>query len=222
MMNKSQLSFSMNCNLYRLILILCTSTLFVFPDIAMATEEPKFTLLKKDQSFELRAYAPKIIAEVEVNGDMSEASGKGFKLIADFIFGNNTAQSGKSEKISMTAPVAIKPAAEKIAMTAPVGIQQSKNGWSVSFVMPSQYTLDTLPKPNNPRVNIKLIPAQKFVVIRFSGLVDQEKMNAKSAELNQWITQRNFKVLGTTQLARYNPPWTFPFLRRNELMVEVE
>jgi hypothetical protein len=222
MMNNSQLIFTLRTHLFRLILILCISTLFVFPGTAMATEEPKFTLLEKDQSFELRAYAPKIIAEVEVDGDMSEASGKGFRLIADFIFGNNTAQSGKSEKISMTTPVAIKPAAEKIAMTAPVGIQQSKKGWSVSFVMPSQYTLDTLPKPNNQQVNIKLIPIQKFAVIRFSGLVDEEKMYAKSAELNEWITQKNFKVLGTPQLARYNPPWTLPFLRRNELMVEVE
>lgn len=222
MMNNSQLSFRMNGHLCRLTLILCTSTLFIFPGTAMATEEPKFTLLQKDQSFELRTYQPKIIAEVEVDGDMSEASGKGFRLIADFIFGNNTAQSGKSEKISMTTPVAIKPASEKISMTAPVGMQQSEKGWKVNFVMPSQYTLDTLPKPNNPRINIKLITAQKFAVIRFSGLVDEEKMYAKSAELHQWITQKNFKVLGTPELARYNPPWTLPFLRRNELMVELE
>jgi hypothetical protein len=222
MINNSQLSFSMNGLMRSLILILCTSTLFVFPGITMATEEPKFTLIEKDRSFELRVYQPKLIAEVEVDGDMSEASGKGFRLIADFIFGNNTAQSGKREKISMTAPVALKPAAEKIAMTSPVGIQQSEKGWSVSFVMPSQYTLDTLPKPNSPRVNIKLITAQKLAVIRFSGLVDEEKLHAKSAELNQWITQTNFKVLGTPELARYNPPWTLPFLRRNELMVEVE
>lgn len=83
----------------------------------MAIEEPKFTLLEKDQSFELRAYEPKLIAEVSLDGDLSEASRKGFKLIADFIFGNNTAQTGKSEKISMTAPVAVKSSSEKIAMT---------------------------------------------------------------------------------------------------------
>jgi hypothetical protein len=106
---------------------------------------------------------------------MSEASSKGFKLITDFIFGNNTAQSGKSEKISMTAPVDVKASAEKISMKAPVGLQQSNKGWRVYFVMPSQYTLQTLPKPNNPQVLIKLMPAQKFAVVQFSGLVGKEK-----------------------------------------------
>jgi hypothetical protein len=102
-------------------------TLLIFSNIAMASEEPKFTLVEKDQAFELRAYAPKIIAEVVVDGDMREASSKGFRLIADFIFGNNTAQSGKSEKISMTTPVSIEPRAEKISMTAPVGVQQAND-----------------------------------------------------------------------------------------------
>lgn len=203
-------------------LVLSIFTLFIFSGIAVATEEPKFSLLEKDQSFELRLYEPKIIAEVEVDGDMSAASRKGFRQIADFIFGNNTAQSGKSEKISMTAPVAIKPASEKIAMTAPVGVQQSEKGWRVSFVMPSQYTLETLPKPNNPQISIKQLPAKKFALIRFSGLVDEEKMQAKSAELNQWITMKKLNPVGIPELARYNPPWTLPFLRRNELMVEVE
>jgi len=188
----------------------------------MATEEPKFSLLQKEQAFELRLYEPKIIAEVEVDGDMSDASRKGFKLIADFIFGNNTAQSGKSEKISMTAPVAIKPASEKIAMTAPVGMQQSDNGWKVSFVMPSQYNLDTLPKSNNPAVTIKQLPAKKIALIRFSGFVDEEKIQLKSAELYQWVALKKLNLIGTPELARYNPPWTLPFLRRNELMVEVE
>lgn len=203
-------------------LVLSIFTLFIFSGIAVATEEPKFSLLEKDQSFELRLYEPKIIAEVEVDGDMSAASRKGFRQIADFIFGNNTAQSGKSEKISMTAPVAIKPASEKIVMTAPVGVQQSEKGWRVSFVMPSQYTLETLPKPNNPQISIKQLPAKKFALIRFSGLVDEEKMQAKSAELNQWITMKKLNPVGIPELARYNPPWTLPFLRRNELMVEVE
>ena len=90
----------------------------------------------------------------------------------------------------MTAPVAIKPASEKIVMTAPVGVQQSEKGWKVSFVMPSQYTLETLPKPNNPQISIKQLPAKKFALIRFSGLVDEEKMQAKSAELNQWIAMK--------------------------------
>ena len=203
-------------------MLLWIFTLLVFSNIAMATEEPKFTLLEKDQSFEVRLYEPKILAEVRVSGTMREASSKGFRLIADFIFGNNIAVSGKSEKISMTAPVLIERHAEKISMTAPVGVEQSGAGWKVNFVMPSQYTLETLPKPNNPLVKIKPIPAKKFAVIQFSGLVDEEKMAKKVTDLEQWISTKQLKVLGNAELARYNPPWTLPFLRRNEVMIEVE
>jgi predicted transcriptional regulator YdeE len=201
---------------------LCFFILLIFSNIAMASEEPKFTLLEKDQAFELRAYAPKIIAEVVVDGDMREASSKGFRLIADFIFGNNTAQSGKSEKISMTAPVSIEPRAEKISMTVPVGVQQANDGWRVYFVMPSQYDLETLPKPNNPLVSIKQIPSQKFAIVRFSGLVDEEKMAKKVVELTHWIESKNLKMINAPELARYNPPWTLPFLRRNEVMIAVD
>lgn len=203
-------------------MILWFFTLLVFSNTAMAIEEPKFTLLEKDKAFELRAYAPKIIAEVVVDGNMREASSKGFRLIADFIFGNNTVQSGKSEKISMTAPVSVEPQSEKISMTSPVGVQHASKGWKVYFVMPSQYTLETLPKPKSPLVSIKQISSQKFAVIRFSGLVDEEKMEKKVAELKQWTDNKKLKVLGNPELARYNPPWTLPFLRRNEVMLEVE
>ena len=187
----------------------------------MAIEEPKFTLLEKDKDFELRLYAPKIIAEVLVNGTLQESSSKGFRLIADFIFGNNTSQSGKSEKISMTAPVSVEASAEKISMTAPVGVQQANDGWKVYFVMPSQYTLETLPKPNNPLVNIKQIPEQRFAMIRFSGLVNEEKMRKKVSELEKWLDSKKLKSIGNPELARYNPPWTLPFLRRNEVMLEI-
>jgi hypothetical protein len=203
-------------------MILWFFTLFIFSNTAMASEEPKYTLLEKDQAFELRAYTPKIIAEVIVDGDMREASSKGFRLIADFIFGNNTAQSGKSEKISMTAPVSMELRAEKISMTVPVGVQQASDGWKVYFVMPSQYALETLPKPNNPLVGIKQIPSQKFAVVRFSGLVDEEKMANKVVELTHWIEIKKLKMIGGPELARYNPPWTLPFLRRNEVMIAVD
>jgi len=188
------------------VLICILYSLFSF-NTAMATEEPKFNLIEKENSFELRSYQPQIVAEVYVDAGMDESSRRGFGLIADFIFGNNTAQSGKSEKISMTAPV---------------GVKENNKGWKVYFVMPSQYTLDTLPKPNNEQVSIKQVPVRKFAVIRFSGLVSQEKMNQKVKALNEWMVNKNLKPIGSPELARYNPPWTLPFLRRNEVMVEVE
>lgn len=201
----------------------------------MAIEEPKYTLLEVEGDFELRSYSPKIIAEVVVSGSMDDASSKGFRLIADYIFGNNTSRSGSAEKISMTAPVAIEPQvlgsskSEKIAMTAPVSVEplekseQSeehiKPQWRVHFVMPSEYTLETLPSPNNSAVKLREVPPLKYAVIRFSGFAGETKVANKTAELIIWLESKNIEPTGQAELARYNPPWTLPFLRRNEVMM---
>ena len=191
-----------------------------FPLTVMAIEEPKFNLLEKSDAFELREYKPVIVAEVLVEGDLDEVSNKGFRLIADYIFGNNRAQSGASEKIAMTAPVTVEPKTEKIAMTAPVTVQQGSGKWRVYFVMPSQYTLETLPTPNNPKVMLREVPSRKVAVVRFSGLAGESKTASKTKELLAWLATRQLKPISTPELARYNPPWTLPFLRRNEVMVE--
>jgi hypothetical protein len=196
-------------------------TLLLSAGKAMATEEPKYSLIEKDGAFEVRAYDSKLIAEVVLDGEMSDATSAGFRLLADYIFGNNTAASGRSEKISMTAPVTVEPRSEKIAMTAPVAIQSEQKGWRVWFVMPSQFSLATLPKPNNPLVVIKPIAAKRYAVVRFSGWVDDEKMQAKVKELSAWLAVKKLTSKGQPELARYNPPWTLPFLRRNEVMLEI-
>jgi hypothetical protein len=196
-------------------------TLLLSADKAMATEEAKYTLIEKDGAFEVRAYDSKLIAEVLLDAEMSDATSAGFRLLADYIFGNNTAPSGKSEKISMTAPVTVENRSEKIAMTAPVAIQSEQKGWRVWFVMPSHFTLVTLPKPNNPLVVIKPIAAKRYAVVRFSGWVDDEKMQAKLKELSTWLAVKKLTSKGQPELARYNPPWTLPFLRRNEVMLEI-
>ena len=187
----------------------------------MATEEPKYSLIEKDGAFEVRAYDSKLIAEVVLDGEMSDATSAGFRLLADYIFGNNTALSGKSEKISMTAPVTVENRSEKIAMTAPVAIQSEQKGWRVWFVMPRHFSLATLPKPNNPLVVIKPIAAKRYAVVHFSGWVDDEKMQAKVKELSAWLAFKKLTSKGQPELARYNPPWTLPFLRRNEVMLEI-
>lgn len=202
--------------------LLSIITLVLGTGKAMAAEEAKYTLIEKDGAFEVRAYDSKLIAEVMLEGDMSEATSAGFRLLADYIFGNNTAPSGKSEKISMTAPVSVEPRSERIAMTAPVGVQTAASGWRVWFVMPSHFTLATLPKPYNPLVVIKPIAAKRYAVVRFSGWVDSEKMQTKQNELSAWLVGKQLKSLGQPELARYNPPWTLPFLRRNEVMVEIQ
>jgi hypothetical protein len=191
-----------------------------FTGTVMATEEPKYTVIEASEAFELRAYSPKIVAETLVSGSMGKASSAGFRLIADFIFGNNTAASGGNKKISMTTPVTMEPKSEKISMTAPVSMEQAQGQWRVQFVMPREYTLDSLPKPNNPAVTVRKVPASNYAVIRFSGLADEAKTAAKTADLLAWLDARGVTPIGKPEFARYNPPWTLPFLRRNEVMVE--
>ncbi|WP_323844959.1 heme-binding protein [Microbulbifer magnicolonia] len=186
----------------------------------MAIEEPAYTVTEQSGPFELRTYQPKIVAEVVVAGSMEEASGTGFRLLANYIFGNNTSGSGGREKIQMTAPVSMAPRSEKISMTAPVSLQEIGGRWRVSFVMPSSYSMETLPRPNNAAVTLRQIPETRYAVIRFSGLAGAQQVAQKTSDLQAWLTEKGLRATGAPELARYNPPWTLPFLRRNEIMVE--
>jgi hypothetical protein len=202
----------------------------------MAIEEPAFEILERAGNVEIRQYRPVIVAETWVDGDMGSASNAGFRLIADYIFGNNLSMRGPggkpSEKIAMTAPVSVEPAAgsEKIAMTAPVNVEPQgdfaagmmhSNRWCVRFTMPSEYSMGTLPRPRNPAVTIRAVPSKRYAVLVFSGFAGEEKVQQKTDELLAWLEARSLKAIATPQLARYNPPWTLPFLRRNEILVEV-
>ena len=192
----------------------------IFTGAAMAIEEPKYSVLEKTPPFELRSYAPMILAEVQVEGDLDDASSQGFRLIAAYIFGQNQV----SEKIAMTAPVAVEEQTVKsanIAMTAPVNIESNAGQWTVSFVMPSEYTMDTLPKPLNSKVQLRQIPAVKRAVITFSGFSNHQKVAEKTLELEEWMKTKNLQATGTPKFARYNPPWTLPFMRRNEIQIDV-
>ena len=191
----------------------------------MATEEPKYTVLEKESPFEIRSYAPMIVAEVQVEGDLDGASSQGFRLIAAYIFGQNQV----SEKIAMTAPVTAEPQSSKIAMTAPVTLEpssaamtvQTANQWRISFVMPSQYTMDTIPKPKNNAVRLKEIPSKYFAVHTYSGFNNLTRVQSKTDETVAWAGKRSLKMIGTPQISRYDPPWTLPIFRRNEIMVEI-
>ena len=192
----------------------------------MATEEPKFESLRKEDNIEIRRYVPVIVAATTVDGDMDSASNQGFQRIAGYIFGQN-------ERIAMTAPVVAEAQsnAEKIAMTAPVSIEpQNAEGsnmagaqrWRIHFVMPSQYTLATLPKPLNPQVQLREIPAKTFAALTYSGINTENKVQEKTEQLLNWLKSQKIETLGKPQLARYNPPWTLPFLRRNEILQEIK
>ncbi len=194
-------------------------TLFLLNQV-MATDEPEYRLLMKEDKFEIREYLPKIVAQVKVFGDFDNASSKGFKILADYIFGNNVSVDGNS-KIEMTAPVEMEPISQKIDMSKPVLTEGNDNNWIVSFIMPDEFTLATLPKPNNKQIKIFSLPKEKYAVIVFSGLVRESSYLEKENLLIQFIEENKLKTSGEIKIARYNPPWTLPFFRRNELMIKV-
>ena len=191
----------------------------------MAIEEPKFESLRKADNVEIRRYVPVIVAEAIVDGDMESASGRGFRLIAGYIFGNN-------ERIEMTAPVVVEPqsVSEKIAMTMPVSIEPQNTEdtkmagaqrWRIHFVMPSQYTLATLPKPLNPQVKLREIPAKTYAALTYSGFNTESKVQENTDQLLDWLKTQQIETIGKPQLARYNPPFTPWFMRRNEVWIPV-
>lgn len=180
-------------------------------------ETPKYSVTQTVGDIEIRQYQPMVIAEVTMSGEREEAIGGGFRLLADYIFGNNLVD----QNIAMTAPVQ-QQKSTKIAMTAPVQQQSSGNQWQVSFVMPSEYTLEKLPKPVNDRVVLKAIPAKTFVAIRFSGNNSDENVEKHQKQLMDYIQTHQLSTVGAPKYAFYNPPWTLPPMRRNEVMIELK
>ena len=184
--------------------------------IMSRVEQPSYSVVESWGDIELRDYPQLIAAEVEVPGERKQAINAGFRMIADYIFGNNAPR----QKIAMTAPVT-QQAGEKIAMTAPVSQQAVDSMWKVRFIMPSSYTLDTLPTPNNPDVKLIRVPAERVAVIQYSGSATEDSISRHRKLLLERIAQQGLTVIGEPTMAFYNPPWTLPFLRRNEILAKV-
>lgn len=180
-------------------------------------EQAKYEVINSQNNIEVRQYEPAIAAEVNVSGGREEAINEGFKLLADYIFGNNQSSS----EVAMTAPVIQQPG-EEIAMTAPVTSQNNGRDWKVRFIMPSEYTMQTIPKPNNPEVKLVETKGKTFAVIRFSGSPEDEDLQARETELKEFIKLKNLTSVSKPVYAFFNPPWTLPLLRRNEVMIEVD
>ena len=180
-------------------------------------EKPDYEVVHSEQNIEIRQYDPMIIAEVKVEGKREDAIREGFRLLADYIFGNNTGE----QVISMTSPVQQKEN-QKIAMTAPVQQQLTGKSWQISFVMPSEYSMESLPVPNNNRVRLKEILAKKFVVIEFSGSNSNENVIGHENQLMKYIKANQINIIGSPKYAFYNAPLTLPLLRRNEVMIEIK
>lgn len=190
---------------------------------ARAIETPAYTVESTQEGFEIRRYEGRLVAEVEVEGDPNTASNAGFRILANFIFGANAARS----EVAMTAPVDRRQA-ETIEMTAPVDRRASKSKgegdderWVITFTMPSKYTKDTLPTPTDSRITIRELPATTFAVVRFSGAPSEKAVQRRIAELREAIADAGYETRGEPTYARYDPPWTLGFLRRNEIMIEI-
>jgi len=202
----------------RLIYILLAALVATGRVDSMATEEAAFKEIEKDGKFVIRDYEAHVLAETEVKGNLKEAGNKGFRPLFRYISGHNEA----SGKIAMTAPVSQSPGGEKIAMTAPVGQQRSGDKWVVSFMMPASYTLDTLPKPKDAAVKLREVPARRMAAVRYSGRWSAGRFEQHKKELENWVKEKGLVTKGDWVWARYNPPMTPWFMRRNEILVELE
>lgn len=183
-------------------------------------ENPRYEILFKENNKEVRSYSSYIVAKTTVKGDFKSAQGDGFRILAGYIFGANE----KKQKISMTAPVTMKNSAdsEKIAMTAPVVQSTTIEGMVMTFMMPSKYNLEDLPHPKDNRITLEVVPPKIFGVIRYSGSGRQSTNNKMADELKSWLmTNANYDIISGPSFAGYDPPWTIPYFRRNEMMFEL-
>jgi hypothetical protein len=191
-------------------------------------EQPKYQSLEKDAEYELRLYKPMLVAEVVVEGDLTSAGKEGARLVKQYIFreGPNASLDTKkqaSEQISMTLPVTMEKKQEKISMTLPVTMEaKSKSTYRLHFVMPSSYTLDTLPKSADPRVTVRAIPEQKIASIRFSKFSTEANVAEQTSLLMNWMDKKGLVANGAPQFARYDPPSVPPLLRRSEILIPVQ
>jgi hypothetical protein len=189
----------------------------------MAVEQAKYTVVVQDGAFELRDYAPHVVAETVVAGEFEQAGNRAFSALFRYISGGNRSRS----KLAMTAPVSQASrgdgtGGEKIAMTAPVAQHAAGGRWAVSFMMPAAYSLETLPQPSDPRVVLRRVPAQRVAALRYSGTWSEKSYLRHKAELESWVAQRGLRAVGDVVWARYNPPFAPWFVRRNEILVEVQ
>lgn len=200
--------------------IITLSTVFVVSSCSLLgiqnEESPDYKVLIKDGSFEIRQYSSYVVAETTIAGDFDNASGSAFRILAGYIFGKNKGD----KKIAMTSPVEMEQQSSKIAMTSPVEMQQQGNRFTMRFSMPSQYTLEDLPEPLDTRITFNVIQPEIRASYQYSWLSSKTKSFKKSQALREWLKQHSdYQASDVYFYAGYNPPWTLPFLRRNEVHI---
>ena len=196
--------------MHRLLLAL---TLAAMPLLSHAIEEPDFKVLRTFDNVELRQYAPYVVAEVVLDVSAEEAGNQAFPILAGYIFGKNKGE----RKLAMTAPVTQTAAPVRMDMTTPVTQAAVAGGTQVQFVLPKGVTLATAPEPIDPRVQLRMMPAATWAVIRYSGTWSQSNYREHLDELRASLGAAGVATQGEPVLARYNAPLTPWFMRRNEI-----
>jgi len=187
--------------------------------IRSGTEEPTYAVVDRIGDVEVRQYGPRVAAQTVTEGGEEETRNASFRRLADYIFGANR----REEKITMTAPVAQEPAGgQTIAMTAPVAQDAVPGGWRMRFYLPADSTLANAPAPTDPQVELVTVPAEAYAVLRFTGSRSETAVAERTRELLDRLASSPWRPVGEPIRWFYDPPWTLPFLRRNEVAVAVE
>jgi hypothetical protein len=184
----------------------------------MAIEEAKYNVVVKDGAFEIRQYESYILAETQIEGNMEDASSQAFRPLFSYISGANT----RKAKVAMTSPVSQEPASEEIKMTTPVSQERVDDAWAISFMMPAEYTMETIPTPEDSRVTLREVPSRRMAVIRYSGFWDEAGFVKNRNKLEAWMDQQGVIAAGPAIWARFNAPYTPWFMRRNEVQIPLQ
>jgi len=184
-------------------------------------ETPQYTVVGKAKGYEIREYPGYIRAEITVDGPYDEAINRGFRGVAGYIFGGNTQRAD----IAMTAPVMTEKAPKKIAMTAPVLAERAagaEDRYTVAFVMPKEWTLATLPVPDNPDLSLREVPTTRFAVLKFRSYATDKRCKARTDSLRKALARDAVETFGEPIIAQFDPPWTPPYMRKNEIQITVK
>lgn len=181
-------------------------------------KEANYSVLKDNDHIQIRQYQSVVVAQTEVMADYKTASNVAFRRLFDYITGSNK----KQQKIAMTAPVLQEAQAEEITMTAPVIQEKSGQAWLMSFVLPAEYTLANAPIPLDPAIKIKEIPSKKTAVLQYSGFLSEQNIAERTQKLEAWLQEHGYKAIAPARSAGFDPPWTLPFFRRNEIHIDIE
>lgn len=199
------------------IALLLAATAIAAAPAAQAIEEPAFSVVQTQGDIQIRDYGPAVAAETDVAGERGAAVNAGFRILAKYIFGGNAGR----KSIAMTAPVAQTSVIEGQMKTAPLQARGGDGRWVVRFTMPRRWTLETLPKPEDPRVRLAAVAPQREAVIKFSGLTQETDIARQTARLEQFLKEKGLRAAGPATVARYDPPWIPGFARRNEIWIPI-